>query len=389
MIPPFQIASGPRVRFGRGEVSAIGEEVKALGMKKPLLITDSGLAGTGVLNPLLDGLKAAGVDFAYFDRAEPNPSDASIEKARDFYGDNGCDGMIAAGGGSSMDTAKASMGIIAMGGVPRDIYGFGKVTKTPPPLITVPTTAGTGSEVTLSAIVTDAKLKIKAVLASPGLFAKVTIVDPGLLAGLPPHMAAGTMLDALTHAIEAMGSPKANPWTDALCYQAIEYIGRYGRAFVKDRANPTAADRISISSTWAGYAFTNVGLGIVHSLAHPIGAYHNAHHGTVNGIFLPHVMAYNLPAMEEKYARIAPMLQNPERPQTIPSDPKGAAEAAGGLVRDLCRDLDLPITLKEVDVTLEHIDVMAKDAAESPQAFTNPVPANEAEMKDLFLQAME
>lgn len=380
MVKAFQIASGPRVRFGRGEAAQVGEEAKNLGMAKPMFVTDPGLASSGALDSVIKGLEDSGIDYAFYDQAEANPSDTSILAARDFFSENGCDGFIAAGGGSTMDTAKATLAVVANGGVPSDYYGRGKATKPGPPLITVPTTAGTGSEVTMSSIVTDTDLMIKTVLADDSLFAKVAVVDSALLAKLPSHIAAGAMMDALTHAVESVGSPASNPWTEALAFESIARIGAHGRAYVDDPADPGAADGISLAAMLAGRAFTNTGLGIVHSLAHPLGAYHGLHHGTANGIFLPPVMEFNLPVMREAYARMAPLLRE-GAPQ--------AAEAAIDAIRELNTDIGIPASLRAADVVNEDLDVLAKDAAESHQVNTNPVPSTQEDMKRLLLAVLE
>ena len=329
---------------------------------------------------MLKGLEDSSLDYAFYDQAEANPSDTSILAARDFFSENGCDGFIAAGGGSTMDTAKATLAVVANGGVPSDYYGRGKATKPGPPLITVPTTAGTGSEVTMSSIVTDTELMIKTVLADDSLFAKLAVVDSALLARLPSHIAAGAMMDALTHAIESVGSPASNPWTEALAFESIARIGAHGRAYVDDPSDPEAADAISLAAMLAGRAFTNTGLGIVHSLAHPLGAYHGLHHGTANGIFLPPVMEFNLPVMREAYARMAPLLKD-GAPQT--------AEAAIDAIRELNTDIGIPGSLRAADVVNEDLDVLAKDAAESHQVTTNPVPSTQEDMKRLLLAVLE
>jgi alcohol dehydrogenase len=388
MIKAFQIAAGPRVRFGRGESAFAGEEAAVLGMKRPMVLTDAGVSGSGALLPVLDGLKKSGLEYQFYDQVEADPSDNSISRAKDFYEANGCDGLIAAGGGSTIDTAKAAGVLASNGGAIHDYFGFGNVPKGPPPLITVPTTAGTGSEVTCSAIVTDTKQRIKAVMASPLMFARLAVVDPGLLARLPAPVAAGTLMDALTHAVESMTSPKASPWTRALCLQAIANIGENARKFIADPGDPASADPISIASTWAGYSFTNTGLGIVHSLSHPIGTYYHVHHGTSNAIFLPHVMSFNLQAVRGDYAQIAPLLQQGEAGKIDPED-EAAPQAAIDALRSLIRDLGISPALRESGVSgEEHFEVMAKDAAESPQVLTNPIPADEADMLALLRAAM-
>ena len=237
----------------------------------------------------------------------------------------------------------------------------------------------------MSAIVTDTALKIKTVMADPSLFAKVALVDSALLARLPSHIAAGAMMDALTHAIESIGSPASSPWTEALALQAIAFIGEHGRIYVDDPSDPEAADAVSLAATLAGRAFTNTGLGIVHSLAHPLGAYHGLHHGTANGIFLPSVMEFNLPAMRETYARMAPLLARPDQREGAAR----TAETAIAAVRELNRDVGIPGTLREADVVGEDLDVLAKDAAESHQVSTNPVPSTREDMKRLLSEALE
>lgn len=389
MIAPFQIAKGPRVRFGRGEAASVGEEALALGMSRPMVLTDPGVMASGVLEPVLDGLKSAGVDFHLYAEVEADPSDESMARASEAYASNHCGGLIAAGGGSTIDTAKAAGVLISNGGAIHDYFGFGNVPSPPPALITVPTTAGTGSEVTCSAIVTDTGKKIKAVMASPLMFARVAMVDPGLLAKMPGPVAAGTMMDALTHAIESMGSPKAGPWTRALCLEAIGNIGAFARQFVENPGDPEAAGPISIASTWAGHSFTNTGLGIVHSLSHPIGSYHHVHHGTSNAIFLPPVMRFNLQAVRGDYARIAPLLQHPDEEKIDPAS-EAAPQAAIDAVQSLVRDIGVPATLREAGVADEtNFEIMAKDAAESPQVLTNPISATEADMLALLRAALD
>ncbi|MBT5367583.1 MAG: iron-containing alcohol dehydrogenase, partial [Nitrospinaceae bacterium] len=341
------------------------------------------------LDPLLDGLKKSGLEHHLYAEVEADPSDTSMARASEAYASNNCTGLIAAGGGSTIDTAKAAGVLISNGGAIHDYFGFGNIPSPPPSLITVPTTAGTGSEVTCSAIVTDTGKKIKAVMASPLMFAQVAVVDPGLLAKMPGPVAAGTMMDALTHAIESMGSPKAGPWTRALCLEAIGNIGAHARRFVNDPSEPEAASAISIASTWAGHSFTNTGLGIVHSLSHPIGSYHHVHHGTSNAIFLPPVMRFNLQAVRADYAQIAPLLQHPDD-EKIDSSSEAAPQAAINAIQSLVKDIGIPATLREAGVADEtDFKIMAKDAAESPQVLTNPIPASEADMLALLRAALD
>lgn len=381
MIQPFRIASGPRVRFGRGEAAFVGEEARALGMNRPMLLTDPGLAAAGVLAPVAEGLKSAGMEFCLFEQAEPNPSDGSIPVAKEFYESNGCRGMIAVGGGSAIDTAKAMGTLLENGGKISDYYGADKPAKRVPPFITVPTTAGTGSEVTRASIITDVERGTKASIHSDNLYADLAVVDSSLLATLPKYFAAGALMDALTHAIESLGSTRANPWTHALCMQSIALIGESARRFVEDPADPDAADPLALAATLAGRSFTNTGLGIVHGLTHPVYNFFGGHHGTTNGILLATVMQFNLPAMREKYARMAPLLAGAGTPPD--------AEAAIEGVRALARDIGIPSSLGAVGMKEEYLDRMAADAAESPTVETNPVPAGVEDMKKIYVELLE
>ncbi|HBK81868.1 MAG TPA: hypothetical protein DDZ83_19725 [Nitrospinae bacterium] len=389
MIQPFQIASGPRVRFGRGEAAFVGEEAGALGMARPMLLTDPGLIAAGVLAPIMEGFQKAGMDFRFFEQAEPNPSDESILRAKEFYETNGCLGMVAVGGGSSIDTAKAMGALLANGGKISDFYGADKVAKRVPAFITVPTTAGTGSELTRASIITDIEWGTKASIHSDALYADLAVVDSSLLATLPRYFAAGALMDALTHAIESIGSKRSTPWTEAMCMQAVALIGRHARRFVDDPANPDSADPLALAAALAGASFTNTGLGIVHGLTHPVYSFFGGHHGTTNGILLASVMRFNLPAMREKYAQMAPHLADPSgKSGPGPGDP-GTAEAAIEGVRAIARDIGIPPSLGAIGVKEEYLDRMAADAAKSATVQTNPVHADEADMKAIYTELLE
>lgn len=380
MIEPFRMCAVPRVRFGRGEAASAGAEAKKLGMRRPMLLADPGLSDAGALAPLTESLERAGVEFRLHEDVEPNPSDESVGRARAFYEANECGGLIAAGGGSAIDTAKAAGALIGSGGKISDYYGADKVEKPIPPFITAPTTAGTGSEVTRAAIVTDLERGAKSSIHSDALYADVALVDSSLLATLPAFFAAGALMDALTHAVESLGSPRANPWTEALCFQAIGLIGRSARRFVMDPADPDAADPLALAACLAGAAFTNTGLGIVHGMTHPVFNLFGGHHGATNGTLLAPVMRFNLPAMREKYARLAPLLRAPEEA----GDDTRDAEFAIARVRALADDIGVPASLAPLGAKREHLDGMAREAAASATVATNPVPADAADMKRIY-----
>tara|TARA_A100001037_G_scaffold306239_1_gene350125 strand:+ start:17938 stop:19101 length:1164 start_codon:yes stop_codon:yes gene_type:complete len=383
----FEIASGTKVIFGRQSILKLGEECTKLGMNSPMLLTDPGLKSSGAIDIVFESLDKAKINFQLYDKVEANPSDTSIVDANHKFIETGCDSFIAAGGGSTMDTAKAVSVLYANGGKLSDWYGIGNILKSSPPLISIPTTAGTGSEVTNSSIVTDTKLQIKTTVRNDTMFANIAIVDSSLLAKLPKELAAGALMDALTHSIESIGSPKSSPWTEALANKSIELIGRYARKYVDDRSVEESADAISLAATLAGRAFGNTGLGIVHSLAHPLGAYHQLHHGTANGIFLPSVMKFNLPKMKKKYAEINTLLSNDTNNFKNQSELERAEDTIRK-VDELARDIEIPKTLRELDITKKNLDVMSKDAVESNQVKTNPVPATEDDLKKLYEQLL-
>jgi alcohol dehydrogenase class IV len=384
MIAPFQMARGPRVRFGRGEAAHIGVEAQGLGMKRPMLLADPGLTQAGVLQPITGGFEKGGAAFHLFEEIEPNPSVESVLRAKEVYESEGCDGMVAVGGGSAIDTAKAMGALLTNGGKISDYYGADKVAQRVPPFITVPTTAGTGSEATRASIVTDVERQTKASIHSDALYADLAVVDSSLLATLPKFFAAGALMDALTHAIESIGSPHANPWTEAMCMQAIGLIGQHARRFVEDPADPDAADPLALAACLAGASFTNTGLGIVHALTHPVFNYFGGHHGTTNGILLADVMRFNLPAMREKYAKMAPILADPSGGDDFDTADPGAAEAAIESVRALAHDIGIPPTLGAIGTKAEYLDRMAMEASKSGTVQTNPVPANEGDMKSIY-----
>ena len=384
MIDPFRMSTVPRVRFGRGEAASVGAEAKRLNMTRPMLLADPGLSGAGVLDSVTEGLDEAGVQFCLYEDVEPNPSDPSITRAQAFYEANDCGGIIAVGGGSAIDTAKAMGALLANGGKISDYYGADKVEKSIPPFITVPTTAGTGSEVTRASIITDIERGTKSSIHSDALYADVAVVDSSLLATLPKFFAAGALMDALTHAVESLGSPRANPWSQALCFQAIGLIGQNARRFVANPADPDAADPLALAACLAGASFTNTGLGIVHGLTHPVFNFFGGHHGTTNGILLAPVMRFNLPAMRETYARLAPLLANPDEGADDTLD----AELAIERVRALADDIDIPESLAAIGAKKEYLDRMAHEAAASTTVATNPVPADAEDMKRIYLELM-
>ncbi len=289
-----QFQAPTRLIFGPGVVEQVGREASALAAGKILVCTDKGVAGSGVLDQVLESLKAAKVEYAIFDEVEANPSVETVEKGLRRLRDEQCGATLGVGGGSSMDTAKA-IGLWARNpGRLQDYEGADKVKDPCLPNIAVPTTAGTGSEVSAGLVVTDTARSYKMSLRSIYNLPRVGILDPVLMAGLPAPVAAACGMDALTHAVEAYVSTWASPITDGIALQSIRLVGENLRPFVARRANVEAAGNMLWASTMGAMAFVWARLGIAHAMAHPLGGHFNLPHGLANALVLPHVMRYNL-----------------------------------------------------------------------------------------------
>lgn len=344
-----------RILFGVGTVQQVGTEAMNLGISHALVVTDSGLAQTEIPGIVTQGLDAAGVKWSLFGDVEPNPSVATIHKGLALYTKHGCDGLIAVGGGSPMDAAKA-IGLLATnGGDIRDYFGAAKITKPLPPLVAIPTTCGTGSEVTQFAVVTDTEKHFKAGIGSPHNIPKVAIVDPSVLAKLPSKMVASTGMDALCHAIESYTSQAGQPLSDAFSLHAIQMIARHLRPAV---ANGNAADLsgMAMASLLAGLGFNNTRTTLVHAMSHAVTAHAQVPHGIANAILVRYVMEFNLIGNPDKHADIAAALGE----DTDGLSPIEAARLAVDAVRALADDVGIPRSLREVGVA----DVMVESLAD-------------------------
>ncbi len=363
--------------FGPGAVVQAGEIARGLGIARALVVTDPGLVKAGIADRLIGVLAQAGVESTVFAAVEPNPSVETVEKAAALYRESGAQGLVAVGGGSAIDVAKGA-GILAGNLGPLTAYvGAGKVANPLPPLIAVPTTVGTGSEVTVSAVITVRAERRKVVISSPYLAPRQALLDPDLVASLPEALVAATGMDALTHAVESVISTLATPFSDALALEAIRLIGQHLGAGARS-ADAAARAHLLYASTLAGMAFSNARVGLVHGMAHPLGAYHDLPHGLANAILLPYVLAFNAPACEAQLARVATALG--EAP---------TADAATVAVRRLGAEAGIPARLGQVGVTGAFIAEMAQDAFASANAqVVNPRKPALAEVVALYEQAL-
>ena len=361
--------------------NSINELKKEIGSKEiPLITTDEGIARSGILKKVTDLLEEMGIQHFVFDKVEPDPSLEVVEKASNAYRHDGCTLVIGLGGGSSIDVAKA----VGIGGSQEGSlveYAAGKpIEGTLPPIYAIPTTAGTGSEVTAVSIISDHENKLKIPIRNPQLIPKVAILDPLLLGSIPSKIAAETGADALSHAIESYVGLGSHALTDALALAAIRMISQN---VVKLMANPDdveVAGQMLLASCMAGMCFNNAGLGLVHSLAHPIGAYFHVPHGLACALFLPHVMEFNASVCPQKFASIA---------DTMAKNVSGlkredALEQAVFLIRDLLQRMGLPKKLSQLGIQFRLDPKMVDDVLAATPTRNNPRKADRVQIAKLF-----
>lgn len=358
------------VKHAPGAIELLADQIKALGSKRPMLVTDRGLVSTGLVDEAIKSLKAGNVDFVLMDKVVPNPDIQLVDDAAAVYVAEKCDGLIGFGGGSPMDTAK-SIGVVAQNGGSILDYEWADpqpIKKRIPPMIAVPTTAGTGSEVTLWAVITDPKRKIKYNVGGTGLIAAhVALIDPQLTLGLPPRVTAGTGMDALTHAIECYTCGYAQPWPDAVALWAIETCAQWLRLAYAQGHNLEARYKMSMAAMLAGMSYGTESAGAVHAMSQTAGGVYNLPHGELTAALLAPVMAYNYMGEPHKYARIAQAMGE----NTWGLSVWDAAELAVEAVARLTEDVNIP-TLPEMGIPKEDIPMLAELAFNDPQTVGNP-----------------
>lgn len=296
----------PKIISGPGSVKELPSVIKSKGLKKMMIVTDKGLMGLNLLDGLFEGLKAEGIDYVVYDKTQPNPSIDNIEEVRTLYLDNGCEGFIAFGGGSPMDCAKAAGArVVRPNKTVQKMRGQLKVIKKLPPFFAVPTTAGTGSETTLAAVVTDTKTHEKYALNDPRLRPGYAVLDPELTVGLPPHITSTTGMDALTHAVEAYIGHSNTKETSAKAEQATKMIFENLETAYNNGSDIHAREQMLLASHYAGIAFTRAYVGNVHAIAHNLGGFYGVPHGLANAIILPYVLDYYGDTAYERLARLS------------------------------------------------------------------------------------
>ena len=378
----FTFSVPQEIIFGSGSLNRLPELLKKQNAARVLLISGPHLNKMGVVGRLRDSIVSAGAACETFTDVEANPSMETVEKAAAAYRAFGADAIVAIGGGSPMDVAKAVGVVVTYGGSIAQYEGVGTVPGPIVPLIAIPTTAGTGSEVTTFSVITDHSRNYKLTVGSQYLIPRCALLDPELLTTTPAGVAAACGMDALVHALEAYLSRAASPFSDAMAEKALALIGRSLRAFVADRANLEAASDMLAGSLFAGIAFSWARLGNVHAMAHPLGGFFNVPHGLANAILLPVVVDYNAIADHDgKYETIY---------RAVAASPKAefSQEMLADELRRLAARIGIPATLAEVGVDAAKIPEMAADAMKSGNIYVNPRTSTQKDIEQLYRRAM-
>ncbi|MED1875640.1 iron-containing alcohol dehydrogenase [Brevibacillus borstelensis] len=385
MIWDFQFNLPTRIEFGNGKIKELGRCIRELGGTKALVVTDQGIVKSGILKTVTEMLEANAVAYAVFDQVKPNPRDVDCMEAYRIAREAGVDVLIGLGGGSSMDTAKAVGTLLTHGGQISDWYGLNVLQEPITPLLCIPTTAGTGSEVTFFSVITDTETKLKMNILDTRLAPRIALLDPELTVTLPSHVTASTGMDALTHAIEAYTCNISEPITDALALYAIDQIVRYLPIAVADGTNLEARKQMLAASLIAGIAFGNSDVGGVHCMAEALGGLYDTPHGVANSMLLPFVFEYNIPADPEKHAVVA------ERLGAVRGDRSAEETAREGvrLLKKLAETVHIPKMKDLGNVNPDDFLYLAEAATQNVSAPSNPRPATKEDYLRLFRMAYE
>ncbi|SOH92254.1 4-hydroxybutyrate dehydrogenase/hypothetical protein [Monaibacterium marinum] len=366
------------IRFGAGRISEIAEACAAAGIKKPLLVTDKGLANLPITTQTRDLMDAAGLGRAMFAEVDPNPTEVNAEAGVAAYRAGDHDGVIAFGGGSGLDLGKV---IAFMAGQTRPLWDFEDIgdwwtradADTIAPIVAVPTTAGTGSEVGRASVITNSLTHEKKIIFHPKLLPAVVICDPALTVGMPPMITAGTGMDAFAHCLEAFCSPHYHPMSQGIALEGMRLVKENLPKVFKDGTDIDARAHMMSAAAMGATAFQK-GLGAIHALSHPIGAVHHTHHGTTNAVVMQPVLRFNRAAIEDRLALAASYLGI-----------EGGYEGFYAFVGELNASLGIPANLTEMGITNPDIDALVASALIDPSVGGNPVEMTAENTKALLL----
>ena len=351
----YRVTLPQQISFGPGSVSTLANEINQRKVDRILVVTDPGVYQAGLIEPVEDQLSQTKLLFDVFSEAEQEPTFSGLDMIAKELGKNNYDLLIGVGGGSSIDTTKGLSVLLTHGGKATDYAGIEQIPGPGIPFFALPTTAGTGAEVTQNAVFDDREEGQKKAMVSHFLIARLALVDPVLTYGCPPKVTAASGIDALVHAIECYTATRANSFSDAIALEAMQLIAGSLQTAVEDGTNQEARNNMSEGALLAGIAFTNTGIAAVHALAYQIGSRFHVPHGIANGLFLPYVMECNLPAKIEKHANIARTLGV----KTAQLSSQEIAEKGVGRIKDLAQTIGIPLHLKELGIPREALEEMA------------------------------
>ncbi|KRD95849.1 alcohol dehydrogenase [Bosea sp. Root381] len=369
------------VKLGAGRITELAEHCKALGMKRPLLVTDRGLASLPITKNALDILEAGGLGRAIFAEVDPNPNERNLEDGVRAFKDGAHDGVVAFGGGSGLDLGKC---VAFMAGQTRPVWDFEDVgdwwtrasVEGIAPIVAVPTTAGTGSEVGRASVITNSQTQTKKIIFHPKFLPGVTICDPELTVGMPKAITAGTGMDAFAHCLEAYSSPFFHPMSQGIALEGMRLVKTYLPRAYADGSDIEARTQMMAAAAMGAVAFQK-GLGAIHSLSHPVGAVYHTHHGTTNAVVMPPVLRFNRPAIEDKIAAAAAYLGI-----------SGGFDGFYDFVLKLRTDLGIPDKLAALGVGTDRLDELAEAAVADPSTGGNPVELTVAAARQLLVEAI-
>ena len=371
------------VRFGAGRIAELPDACKESGMARPLLVTDPQLAAFPMVRDALAANERVGLPTSVFSALKPNPVGGDVDGGVQAYRAGGHDGIIAFGGGSALDVGKAIAFMIAQSRPIWDFEDSGDYwTRANPegiaPVVAVPTTSGTGSEVGRAAAIVNEATRTKKIIFHPRMMPAVVIADPALTTGLPPHITAATGMDALAHCLEAYCARGFHPLADGVAVEGLRLIREWLPAAVRDGGNLTARAHMMAAAAMGATAFQK-GLGAIHALSHPVGALYDTHHGLTNAVFTPYVLVFNRPAIEERMTRLAAYLglATPGFPSVL------------DWIVELRRQIDIPHTARELGVEARRVGELAEMAAQDPTAAGNPVPLSVEALAQLYRNALD
>jgi alcohol dehydrogenase len=374
----------PEIVFGLGSLSEAGFAAGRLGARRPFVVTDPGILAAGWVDELLLHLTEVGFSAVVWHDVTPNPKDREIAAGYERYVESGCDVIVAIGGGSCIDAAKGIAILSGNGGSILDYAGVDQVTRPIPPLLMIPTTAGTGADVSQFCIVTDTAQSVKVTIMGRALVPDISLTDPRLLTTMPTDLAAATGLDALTHAVESYVSLAHNPLADGHALSAARLVGSHLSATITAPSDTNARLQMAQASLEAGLAFSNAILGATHAMSHQVGGLLDAPHGVVNGVLLPHIIRFNAAAVPERFVPLAESMGLP----VGGGEPSDAGELLAVRVRALADEVGVPRGLADLGVRVEDIDRLAETTMQDACLSTNPRPTEVSDIVELFRQAL-